>query len=132
MCTLVNNLGVDASSVTVSYDFASSTPVVEEIDGVRAYYSLTGAANSWTLIPSFSTATPGRPTATLNVSWPSASALYIVWADDNGSGSPDTAFQIDNFSASATPATQVPASITSQPQAVAVTLLATFCATARN
>ena len=45
MCTLVNNLGVDASSVTVSYDFANAAPLQEDVDGVRAYYSLSGALN---------------------------------------------------------------------------------------
>ena len=123
MCTLVNNLGVDASSATVSYDFASAAPLAEDVDGVRAYYSLSGALNSWTVIPSFSTATGGRLTATLSVAWPNGSPLYLVWADDNGPSSPDTAFQIDNFSASATPGTQSPASITGQPQSVAVTEL---------
>ena len=120
MCTLVNNLGVDASSVTVSYDFANAAPLPEDVDGVRAYYSLSGALNSWILIPSFSTAVAGRPTATLNVNWPNGTPLYLLWADDNGPSSPDTAFQIDNFSASAIPGTQTAATITSQPQSVAV------------
>ena len=120
MCTLVNDLGVDASSVTVSYDFASVAPLAEDVDGVRGYYSLSGALNSWIVIPSFSTAVAGRPTATLNVNWPNGTPLYILWADDNGPSSPDTAFQIDNFSASATPGIQSGASIASQPQSVAV------------
>ena len=91
--------------MTISCDFAkvSTLQVAEEVDGQRAYYSLSGAAGSWTLIPSLTTATSGRVTATLNLSWPSAASLYILWADDNGSGTPDTPFQIDNFSAIATP-----------------------------
>jgi hypothetical protein len=116
MCTLVNNLGMNAGSVTISYDFAELLPVTEEVVGQRGYYSLSGAAGSWTVIPAFCSATPGRVTATLTMTWPSGSPLYILWADDNGSGSPDTACQIDNVSVKATPAAQVPVSITSSPQ----------------
>ena len=116
MCALVNNLGVNASGVTLSYDLAKLIPAAEEIDGHRSFYSLTGAAGSWVLIPEFSTATAGRLTATLNIAWSAGSALYILWGDDNGSASPDTAFQIDNFSATGISAVQVPVSITSSPQ----------------
>jgi hypothetical protein len=116
MCTLVNNLGVAASSVSISYDFAKVAVLVEEIPGQRAYYSLTGAAGSWTVIPQFSSASPGRLTANLNINWPSGSTLYILWCDDNDSPSPDTACQIDNFAVTATPSTLVPVTITNQPQ----------------
>lgn len=54
MCTLVNNIGTTAGSVTLSYDFAQVAPLLEEIDGHRVYYSLTGAAGSWTNIPALS------------------------------------------------------------------------------
>src|ERR1051325_494436 len=69
MCTLVNNLGAAAASVTVSYDFTKVTAlaVAEEVDGQRAFYSLTGDAGSWTLIPSLTTATSGRGTANLKL-----------------------------------------------------------------
>jgi hypothetical protein len=120
MCSLVNNLGGAASAVTVSYDFAKVASAAEEVEGHRAYYSLTGDAGSWIVIPEFSSAAPGRLTATLSLAWPNGGTLYLLWADDNGSPSPDTANQIDNFSAVATPATQVPASITVQPQSQSV------------
>ncbi len=120
MCSLVNGLSGDASAVTLTYDFAKVAAAAEEIEGHRAYYSLSGAADSWTVIPEFSSAAPGRLTASLNLAWPSGSTLYLLWVDDNGSPSPDTANQIDNFSAVATPATQVPASITTDPQSQTV------------
>src|SRR5262249_29236795 len=118
MCTLVNNLGINAASVTISYDFTkvSALAVTEEVDGQHAYYSLTGAAGSWTVIPEFSTATSGRVSATLNVAWPNGGTLYILWADDNGSGPPHTPVQIRNFSPMAVSAVQVPVAITGQPQ----------------
>src|SRR5204862_631136 len=58
--------------------------------------------------------------ATLNINWPNSAPLYVLWADDNGSPSPDTACQIDNFSATAISAVQVPVAITSQPQSQTV------------
>src|SRR6185295_19382394 len=93
MCTLVNNIGFNAQSATISYDFAISTPATEEVDGVRAYYSLTGAPGSWTVIPNLTTNGAGRVSATVSVAWNTGTPLYILWSDDNGSASPDTAFQ---------------------------------------
>src|SRR5205085_9305311 len=52
--------------------------------------------------------------------WSNAMPLYIVWADDNDSPSPDTANQIDNFSVVATPGTQTPVMITTQPQSQSI------------
>ena len=110
MCTLVNNLGGSAASVTISYSFNKVVVLAEEVEGHRAYYSLTGAANSWINIPEFSSASAGRLSATLNISWANGSPLYIVWADDNGSPSPDTGCQIDNFSATAVSSAGSPSS----------------------
>jgi len=115
MCTLFNNLGVNAIGTTISYDFNRVLPAAEEIDGHRAFYSLTGAPGSWVPISQFFTATPQRLSVTLNLNWPNNTPLYIVWADDNGSGSPDTGYQIDNFSAIAIPGTQTPVTVTTQP-----------------
>ena len=115
MCTLVNNLGGNAASANIRYDYARVAPLAEEVEGHRAYYSLSGTEGSWTVIPEFSSANPGQLTATINVTWPSGGNLYIVWADDNGPSSPDTAYQIDNFSVTPTPAAQTPAAITIKP-----------------
>src|SRR6185436_3346672 len=120
MCSLTNNIGGAASGLTVSYDFAKVLPVTEEVDGQRSFYSLTGVAGSWLPIANFSTAVPGRLSATLNINWPAGSPLYIIWGDDNGTGTPDTSFQIDNFSVIAQSAEQVAVGITSQPQSQTV------------
>src|SRR5580765_3447570 len=58
MCTLVNNIGGAASSVTISYDFAKVAVLAEEIDGHRVYYSLSGQPGSWALIAAFSSVAP--------------------------------------------------------------------------
>ncbi len=70
----------------------------------RVYWSLTGAADSWTAIESLSTGTAGHLTASVDVgAWAPGGNLYILWADDNGPSS-DTApqkegaYTIDNFS----------------------------------
>ena len=116
MCTLVNNIGGKASGVTISYNFTTSTPVVEEVLGTRVYYSLTGAAGTWINIPGLSSQPDGRLSATVNLDWQSGGTLYVLFADDNGSGSPDNANQLDNFSAIAISAVQVPVAIATQPQ----------------
>jgi hypothetical protein len=128
MCTLVNALDGDANAVTISYDFAKVAMLAEEVEGHRVYWSLTGTPGSWTVIPALSSANPGRVTATVNLAWPQGGTLYVLWADENGSPSPDTANQIDNFFASANPARQTPAEITSQPEdsTVAELFSATF------
>lgn len=116
MCTLVNGLGVDAVGVKISYDFNKVAVLAEEVEGQRAYYSLTGAAGSWVPIPEFSSANPGTLAAALSFTWPKGGTLYLLWADDNGSLSPDTACQIDNFSVNAVAGTEIPAAITEHPQ----------------
>jgi len=115
MCTLVNDLGVDAASTTISYDLARAAAVTEEVDGQRGYYSFTGLPGSWVNIPAFSVAAAGRLTATINTRWTNGTALYLLWADDNGSGTPDTSFQIDNFSVNAVGASGLPVTITTNP-----------------
>ncbi len=124
MCTLTNGMGVNASSVTITYTFNKNLAVTEEVDGVRAYYSVTGAAGSWTPIPELSLANAASASVTLNFIWQNGGPLYIVWGDDNGTGTPDTIFSFDNFSASAVPASQVPVSITNQPLSQIVAELA--------
>jgi len=119
MCTLVNNSGSTPAAVTLSYTFTKAGGAGdsgEEIPGFRCYYSLSGAAGSWTSIPQFSSVSAGNLTATLpNLAWPVGGSLYILWADDNGQNvSPDDSQQIDNFSAIAVP--PVPVAITGQPQ----------------
>src|SRR5262249_54473161 len=83
-----------------------NTTVVEELPGHRVYWSLTGAANSWQLIPNLaSVGTPGTLVAMVNLgSWPNGSPLYFLWADDNANANRDNAgdeeggYTIDNVS----------------------------------
>ncbi len=107
MAALQNDTGGDVSTLTVTYNFGvevrAGSTVVEDVPGVRAFYSLTGEANSWQPIPAFSTGTAGSLLAILNLgSWPAGSPLYLLWADDNGpaSNSPpneEGAYTIDDF-----------------------------------
>ena len=120
MCRLVNNLGIDAIGASVSYDFKQLAVTPEQVEGHRAYYSLTGAAGSWTVIPEFCSATPGRLSANLNLTWTDGATLYLLWADDNGSPSAETVNQIDNVSVTAIPARLVQAAISGQPQSQTV------------
>ena len=105
MCTLINGSGSAVLAVNIAYDYAlvATNGVAEEIPGHLVYYSLTGLANSWVQIPAFSLqTTAGRLSTVVNLSssWAGGTPLYLLWADDNGSGSPDWAVQIDNFAVS--------------------------------
>ena len=105
MATLVNNSGTNANALHVNYNYVTNRAnlVAEEVRGQRVYYSQTGAANSWTLIPALTQTAAGTLSAevVLGSVWNNGSTLYLLWADDNGSGSPDDANDIGNFFASA-------------------------------
>src|SRR5204862_199292 len=93
MATLVNNTAGSVPVLKISYNQSNANILSEEINGLRAYYSLTGGANSWTVIPEFSAANIGTLSATLSLgNWPSGSRLYLLWADDNGIGVTDGAW----------------------------------------
>src|SRR5205823_5474344 len=106
MATLQNNSGMTLTSLVVSYTLTVAQSATEEIFGHQVYYSLTGTAGSWQLVPSLldseqdNTAGTYVKSATWKVSWTNGALLYLLWADDNGSGSPDTALELDNFSLS--------------------------------
>ncbi len=102
MATLQNDSGSAVNAITITYDHArTGATVVEQVEGFRVYYSLTGATNSWTPITALSgiAATQAGLTATVGLSsaWTNASKLYLLWADDNNSTGTDNAFAIDNF-----------------------------------
>lgn len=103
IATLVNDTGTNADVLNLNYDFTVATSVTEEISGHRVYYSLTGAANSWQNVPALNSHSPGRVSTSvvLSSAWSAGAKLYLLWADDNGSGSPDDANQIDSFFLSA-------------------------------
>ena len=118
MATLINNYGANATSVQINYNLSQAAVAAEQVDGVRVYYSLTGAANSWTFIPGLSSTAAGFLTAnvTLSSQWTNSTALYLLFADDNGAPSPDTANQIANFFITITGlGTQLPVTITNSP-----------------
>lgn len=102
MATITNSTGGNLSSLYVSFDFNVPTPMSGEdpgLAGFRTYYSLTGTAYSWVLLPELTGATtPGALLTALSVgSWPAGSVLYLLWADDNGGPGGDGPFSIDNF-----------------------------------
>ncbi len=123
MARLTNNSGASATSVTLGYDLIQHAILAEEVPRFRVYYSLTGAASSWTHVPAWSATNSGtvNSNVTLASSWNVGSPLYLLFADENGSSSPDTANQIDNFSFGVSgPAVQLPVAIASQPQNITV------------
>lgn len=91
MATLQNNTGGTVASVGIEYDFGAEvrtgSTINEQIPGFRVYWSLTGEADSWTVIPDLSSVgTAGHLTTSVPVgSWLSGGMLYILWLDDNGS-----------------------------------------------
>ena len=104
MATLQNDSGSALGTITVAYDSTRIGSAVEEAIGHRVFYSLTGAASSWTLIPALSGYTTNQAltsTVTLSSAWLNTTKLYLLWLDDNGSGT-DTPFTLDNFVVTAT------------------------------
>jgi hypothetical protein len=105
MGTFVNNTGTNWPQITFSYlhTIAGSSGVPEEGGkGTRVYYSFSGLANSWTNVPALnSTASANGSTnyrAVVNAPWVNGSNLFLLWVDDNASGSGiDSGNQIDNF-----------------------------------
>jgi len=94
--------------VTLAYDFgalvAPGAAIWEEVPGLVAYFSLTGGAGSWQVIPELSASAPVRLIAELNPGlWPSGAWLFVLWADDNGAANADSAgleegaYTLDNF-----------------------------------
>jgi len=101
---LRNDSGQTRTGLRISYALTAQFPVVEEVPGHLVYYSTSGAPNTWLQIPGISgDGTTGSKTFDLDLSatpWTVGSPLYLLWADDNGSGSPDDALEIDNFAVS--------------------------------
>jgi hypothetical protein len=108
MATLVNNTGGDLNSVKIAYDYSKDTDTASEvIKGHRVYYSTTGTTGSWILIPELSVDTTGTAAAPqaistqISLTSPLANGgtIYVLWADQNSSGT-DASYHIDNFAAS--------------------------------
>ena len=121
MAHLRNKSGAVRPALDISYNLTVEAAVVEETLGHLVYFSFSGAPNSWVQIPGISgDGVTGLKTASIDFGatpWDAEADLYILFADDNGSGSPDNANEIDNFKASF-PALGVPPSITQNPSSV--------------
>jgi len=115
MATLHNDSGADVSKITISYEMAAmvaaDSTVAEspELYGWKVFYSTSGAAGSWNIIPELSQPTTGTFTnnlsAVVNIAglWNAGGTMYILWADDNGPSSDaapsrEGGYTMDNFS----------------------------------
>jgi len=102
MAKLQNTSGGGIDNLEISYDFIMPAAGVIPVTGLRAYYSMTGLANSWTVIPAFCTSTPGalKAVVALTSTWADATPMYVVWVDDNSAlpAASDTWTMIDNVS----------------------------------
>ena len=104
LATLVNNTGTNCNFLQFNYQLTVGVSVTEEVPGQRLYYSFTGAANSWTLLPAVSGINASGLVSTnvgLSQTWNNGTGLYLLWADDNANDSTESAYEIDNFFASA-------------------------------
>lgn len=103
LARLANATGQDINSALISYDFrlgsGPASAAGEQINGHRVFFSHTGQPNSWTNLPSLTATNTGRYATNVSLGvWPNGGTMYLLWADANGTTSPDAAYQIDNFS----------------------------------
>ena len=104
MASLVNNTGTNCNLLHFNYQLTVGYSVTEEVPGQRLYYSFSTASNTWTSLPAVSGLNASGPISTdvpLNQLWNNGSALYLLWVDDNAADSTESAYEIDNFFASA-------------------------------
>jgi hypothetical protein len=128
LATLANNSGADSANLFLSYDLTAARPLDEVIHGHLVYYSFTGATQSWVQIPELSnqpddnTAGTHAKTTTveLTATWTNGGTLYVLWVDDNGVNSPDTALEIDNVVFATHAIVPTAPSITQQPTTTTV------------
>jgi Immunoglobulin domain len=118
---LRNDSGVAKSAIIVSYDLTVEFPTIEEAPGYLVYYSLAGVPGSWVPVPGIpGDGSTGHKVFILDLSatpWIAGSFLYILWVDDNGSGEPDSAVELDNFRVTF-PCPGIPVSIVRSPTSV--------------
>jgi hypothetical protein len=116
MATLRNDTGLDISSFDVSYLHAvepagAETPA-PALNGWYAYYSTSGAPESWQPIPAFTGVNADASlTATITVNWSPGLNLYIIWADDNGGGT-EGGYTMDDFTIANVNTVVLPVTIT--------------------
>lgn len=111
-CTLAGFF--DGQSVSaafeVSYDLGGGLFSPEQVPGFRGYFSLTGEANSWVVIPGLCTGTTGTVATVISFPefgvWFPGAPLFLLWADDNGPNS-DGYYTIDNFRVNVAPRLEI-------------------------
>jgi hypothetical protein len=116
LATLQNDTGADQSAIVVSYDMGVSNAMAGELPGYRVYFSVSGAAGSWVLIPEMSgIEVTANLSANLNLgNWPSGGQMFLVWFDDNANGITDPGYVIDNLTIGLGSGPKVPVQITGQ------------------
>lgn len=111
MARLANATGGPLNSVQVQYKYSKGSTgdsSGENVKGLRAYFSLTGATGSWQMIPALSVDTTGTLAAPQAISatlaLPSTLAangtMFLLWADQNSTVNPDASYHIDDFAVS--------------------------------
>jgi len=126
MAVLSNNTASAVNTLDISYDLISGVYTAEEIPGHRVYYSLTGAAASWTVIAELSVfnsaVSSNNMFATIGLpgGFAPGSIMYLLWADDNGNGNTDGYNAIDNFLVQPGPPPGPPTITTNPPAAITV------------
>jgi len=92
----------------ISYDVTTGgcPCAAEDVPGFRVYFSLTGEANSWVVIPALSTGATGHISAVLDFGgtsvWAPGTDAYLLWADDNSAGT-DAYYTLDNLTLATAP-----------------------------
>lgn len=99
--SLKNISGSTLGGLAVSYQLGAVGAPAEQINGHRVYWSPTGNAGSWTSAGTYLKTTSGTTTVNFNIEfstgWANNQNLYVVWADDNGTGTQGV-FTIDQVS----------------------------------
>jgi hypothetical protein len=98
MATLRNDSGSTANNLNLIYTLTEGgADNGEEVLGHRVYWSLTGAAGSWTPIEAIDGSVGWKTAAVALPGWAATSNLFLLWADDNGDGTTDRGYQIDDL-----------------------------------
>lgn len=99
--SLKNTSGGTLGGLAVSYQLGAVGTPAEQINGHRVYWSLTGTAGTWNTAGTYLRTTSGNTTVNFDIEfsagWTNNQNLYVVWADDNGTGTQGV-FTIDQVS----------------------------------
>jgi sugar lactone lactonase YvrE len=104
LATLVNNTGTNCNVFHFNYQLTVGATYTEQVPGQRLYYSFSAVSNAWTSLPGISGLNSSQLVSTnvlLNQIWTNGRTLHLLWVDDNSTDSTESAYEIDNFFASA-------------------------------